>query len=215
MQKSLLRLWKKIGKGAEKRCKAEVTDMDSPLGMNIGNSLEIAEAIEVLQGKCKGRLYETSIELAADMLELAGKGNNEQCRKLAEEAITTGRALDVLRQTIKLQGGDPAVCDDISLLPQARCSYEVRAMQDMRILRIDSEEIGMTSLLLGAGRLKKGDNVDATAGIVMHIQPGDTVSTGDKLMTLYSTLCSDFSDAAVRALNAIVFESVNCHKPLT
>ncbi|NLT08262.1 MAG: thymidine phosphorylase [Ruminococcus sp.] len=211
----LAALMEKIGKGAEKRCKAEVTDMDSPLGMNIGNSLEIAEAIEVLQGKCKGRLYETSIELAADMLELAGKGNNEQCRKLAEEAITTGRALDVLRQTIKLQGGDPAVCDDISLLPQARCSYEVRAMQDMRILRIDSEEIGMTSLLLGAGRLKKGDNVDATAGIVMHIQPGDTVSTGDKLMTLYSTLCSDFSDAAVRALNAIVFESVNCHKPLT
>ncbi|HRR76056.1 MAG TPA: hypothetical protein P5191_04485 [Ruminococcus sp.] len=211
----LASLMEKIGKGAEKRCKAEVTDMDSPLGMNIGNALEIAEAIEVLQGKCKGRLYDTSIELAADILELAGKGDNQQCRKLAEESVASGKALDVLRRTIMLQGGDPAVCDDVSLLPQARCSYEVRAMQDMKILRIDSEEIGMTSLLLGAGRLKKDDHVDATAGIVMHIQPGDTVSTGDKLMTLYSTLCSDFSDAAVRALNAIDFESVNCHKPLT
>ena len=73
----------------------------------------------------------------------------------------------------------------------------------------------MTSLLLGAGRLCKGDPIDMTAGIIMHVGPGDSVSTGDTLMTLYSTLCSDFSDAAVRALNAIDFESVNCHKPLT
>ena len=211
----LAALMEKIGKGAEKRCKAEVTDMDSPLGMNIGNALEVAEAIEVLQGKCKGRLYDTSIELAADILELAGKGSNAECRKLAEEAIASGRALEVLRETIYLQGGDPGVCDDVSLLPQARCTYVVKAVQDMKIIRIDSEEIGMTSLLLGAGRLRKGDPIDMTAGIVMHIQPGDSVSTGDNLMTLYSTVCSDFSDAAVRALNAIDFESVNCHKPLT
>jgi pyrimidine-nucleoside phosphorylase len=208
-------LMEKIGKGAEKRCKAEVTDMDSPLGLNIGNALEVAEAIEVLQGKVKGKLYDTSIQLAADMLQLAGKGSYEECVKMAVEAVDSGRALDVLRETIKLQGGDPSVCDDVSLLPVARCSYEVRAVQDMKIIRINCEEIGMTSLLLGAGRLCKGDPIDMTAGIIMHVGLGDSVSTGDTLMTLYSTLCSDFSDAAVRALNAIDFESVNCHKPLT
>ena len=103
----------------------------------------------------------------------------------------------------------------LNIHEDALWAYVVKAVQDMKIIRIDSEEIGMTSLLLGAGRLRKGDPIDMTAGIVMHIQPGDSVSTGDNLMTLYSTVCSDFSDAAVRALNAIDFESVNCHKPLT
>ena len=73
----------------------------------------------------------------------------------------------------------------------------------------------MTSLLLGAGRINKGDPIDMSAGVVMNIEPGDKVSAGDTLLTLYSSVCSDFSDAAVRALNAIDFESLNCHKPLT
>ena len=211
----LAAIMEKIGIAAGKKCKAIVTDMDTPLGRNIGNSLEVREAIEILQGKYKGKLYDLCIELSAEILRLADKGDYQECVAMAEEAVSSGKALEVFRNTIRLQGGDPKVCDDVELLPQARSKYEVRTVQDMEILKINCEEIGMTSLLLGAGRINKGDPIDMSAGVVMNIEPGDKVSAGDTLLTLYSSVCSDFSDAAVRALNAIDFESLNCHKPLT
>ncbi|MBQ9895200.1 MAG: thymidine phosphorylase [Ruminococcus sp.] len=211
----LAAIMEKIGIAAGKKCKAIVTDMDTPLGRNIGNSLEVREAIEILQGKYKGKLYDLCIELSAEILRLADKGDYQECVAMAEDAVSSGKALEVFRNTIRLQGGDPKVCDDVELLPQARSKYEVRTVQDMKILKINCEEIGMTSLLLGAGRINKGDPIDMSAGVVMNIEPGDNVSAGDTLLTLYSSVCSDFSDAAVRALNAIDFESLNCHKPLT
>ena len=199
-------LMEKAGKSAGKKCKAVVTDMNTPLGKNIGNALEVKEAVELLQGKTKGKLYDVCIELAADLLELAGKGTNELCRKMAEEAISSGRALDVLRETIRLQGGNEKVCDDTSLLPKPLLKYEIRATKGMKILGFNCEELGMTSLLLGAGRLNKTDKIDMSAGIVMNCDVGDQLAADDIIMTLYSTVCSDFSDAAVRALNAVKFE---------
>ena len=202
----LAKLMEKVGNAAGKKCKAIVTDMNSPLGRNIGNALEVKEAIELLQGKTKGALYDVCMELAADMLELAGKGSNEECRKLAEEAVTSGKALDVLRETIRLQGGNEKICDDVALLPQPLLKYEIRATKDMKILGFNCEELGMTSLLLGAGRLTKEDKIDMSAGIVMNCDIGDQLSADDVIMTLYSTVCSDFSGAAVRALNAVQFK---------
>ena len=199
-------LMEKVGKSAGKKCKAVVTDMNTPLGKNIGNALEIKEAVELLQGKIKGDLYDVCIELAADLLELAGKANNTECRKLAEDAISSGSALDVLRETIKLQGGNEKICDDTSLLPKPKLKYEIRATKGMKILGFNCEELGMTSLLLGAGRLNKTDKIDMSAGIVMNCSIGDQLAADDIIMTLYSTVCSDFSDAAVRALNAVKFE---------
>lgn len=204
-------LMERIGKAAGKKCKADVTDMESPLGRCIGNGLEVREAIEVLQGKSYGRLYDTCIELAADMLMLAGKGSDEECRTLAKDAITSGRALDTFRRTIELQGGDPSVCDDVERLPKAEHKFEIRAMEDMEILAIDSEEIGMTSLLLGAGRVAKGDELDMSAGIVMNCDIGDKISVDSTIMTLYSSVCSDFSDAAQRALGAVKFRKITPH----
>lgn len=198
-------LMEKAGKTAGKKCKAVVTDMDSPLGKNIGNALEVKEAIEILQGKTGGKLYDICIELAAYMLELSGKGTFDECTALAKEAVSSGRALDVFRETIKLHGGDERVCDDVSLLPQPAFRYEIRATKDMKILGFNSEELGMTSLLLGAGRLSKSDKLDMSAGIVMNCDIGDELSADSVIMTLYSTVCSDFSDAAVRALNAVKF----------
>ena len=122
---------------------------------------------------------------------------------MAEKAISDGSALNVLRETIRLQGGDERICDDVGLLPQARCSYTVRAVERMKIVAIDSEEIGMTSLMLGAGRIAKDDPIDMSAGIIMHCKTGDVLGADDEIMTLYSSVCSDFSDAAVRALNAV------------
>ena len=202
----LARLMEKVGKSAGKKCKADVTDMDSPLGRNIGNALEVKEAVEVLQGKTKGRLYDICIELAADMLRLAGKGTDGECREMAEEAVYSGKALDILRKTIKLHGGNEKICDDTSLLPQPQLKYEIRATKEMEILGFNCEELGMTSVLLGAGRLNKNDKIDMSAGIVMNCEIGDHLNADDIIMTLYSTVCSDFSDAAVRALNAVKFK---------
>lgn len=206
--KKLGELMERIGTFAGKKCKAVITDMNTPLGSNIGNALEVKEAVETLQGKVKGRFYDVCIELATDMLEIAGKGTNNECRAMAEEAVSSGKALDVLRKTIRLQGGDERICDDVSLLPRSEFHYEVRATEDMDIVSFNTEELGMTSLLLGAGRTEKGDRIDPSAGIVMNCSPGDTLSEGDVIMTLYSSFCSDFSNAAVRALNAVEFRSI-------
>lgn len=202
----LAQLMEKVGRAAGKKCKAIVTDMNSPLGRNIGNALEVKEAVELLQGKIKGTLYDVCIELAADMLELSGKGSYDECKALAEDAVRTGKALDVLRETIRLQGGNEKICDNVELLPQPLLKYEIRATKDMEILGFNCEELGMTSLLLGAGRLTKDDRIDMSAGIVMNCEIGDQLSADDVIMTLYSTVCSDFSDAAVRALNAVKFK---------
>ena len=202
----LAAMMEKVGKAAGKKCRAVVTDMDSPLGKNIGNALEVREAIEILQGRLKGKLYDLCIGLSADMLELAGKGNKEECKKLAENAVSSGAALDILRRTIKLHGGNEKVCDDTSLLPQPQLKYEIRATKDMVIKGFNCEELGMTSLLLGAGRLSQNDKLDMSAGIVMNCDIGDHLNEDDIIMTLYSTVCSDFSDAAVRALNAVKFK---------
>ncbi|WP_303790706.1 thymidine phosphorylase [Ruminococcus flavefaciens] len=202
----LAELMEKVGRSAGKKCKAVVTDMNSPLGKNIGNALEVKEAVEVLQGKVKGTLYDVCIELAADILELADKGSKEECIKLAENAISSGKALDILRETIKLHGGNEKICDDVTLLPQPLLKYEIRATKDMKILGFNCEELGMTSLLLGAGRLTQNDKIDMSAGIIMNCEIGDQLAADDVIMTLYSTVCSDFSDAAVRALNAVKFK---------
>ncbi|MCQ2490834.1 MAG: thymidine phosphorylase [Ruminococcus sp.] len=201
-------LMERVGDAAGKKCRAIVTDMDSPLGSCIGNAIEVKEAIELLQGKEKGKLYDVCIELTANLLELAGKGTFGECMHMAEEAVSSGRALEVLRKTIELQGGDCRICDDVSLLPQPRFSHEIRASRDVEIVAVNTEELGMASLLLGAGRLKKDDAIDPTAGIVLDFEVGDKISMDAPLMTLYSTNCSDFSEAALRAYNAITFRDL-------
>lgn len=199
----LAELMEKVGKAAGKKCRALVTDMNTPLGNNVGNALEVKEAVEILKGDTKGPLYSLCIDLTANMLELAGKGNIDECKAMAEDAIASGKAFDIFRKTVELQGGDPAMIDNTDLLPQAKYSYRVKAVCDAEIKAINSEEIGMTSLLLGAGRTEKDSPIDMSAGVVMECSVGDKVYEGDTIMKLYSSVCSDFSDAAMRALNAV------------
>lgn len=201
-------LMESIGKKSGKKCHAHITDMNSPLGKNIGNALEVKEAVEILQGKYKGKLYDLCMELASEMLVIVGKGDYTECRKMAEDAVSSGKALDVLRKTIELHGGDSRVCDDVSLLPQAKYKYEVRAVRDMKITGIDCQEIGMTSVILGAGRLSRNDSIDMSAGIVMNCSAGDCISVDDTIMTLYSSTVSDFSEASFRAVNALKFHGI-------
>ncbi|MDE6035544.1 MAG: thymidine phosphorylase [Ruminococcus sp.] len=191
-------MMQRIGEKAGKKCRAIVTNMNTPLGSSIGNALEVKEAVEILQGKCRNNLYELSMTLTAEMLNLAGKGTVEECREMAENAITSGKAYEVFRETVSLHGGHLE-------FPEAQYKYEVRAVHDMKITGIDSQEIGMVSLILGAGRIFKDEPIDYTAGIVMNCTVGDCVSVDDTIMTLYSSKISDFSEASYRAVKALKF----------
>lgn len=204
----LAELMEKVGKSAGKKCRAVVTDMNEPLGNCIGNALEVRESIELLQGKIKGKLYDTCIELSANMLELAGKGSYEECAAMAENAVASGAALETLEKTIKLHGGDERICSDVDLLPKARFSHVIRATRDVEIVSVNAEELGMASLMLGAGRITRDDEIDSSAGIVLEFSVGDKISVDAPLMTLYSDLGSDFSEAALRAYNAVKFRTL-------
>lgn len=199
----LAELMVSVGKNAGKKCRALITDMSEPLGNAVGNALEVIEACEILSGREKGRLYELCMSLAANMLELAGKGSYEECKKLAEDAVNSGNAMETFRKMIEAQGGDPEVTEDYSLFEQPCYKYELRAEKSGYISEINSEKIGMAALMTGAGRRSKGDNIDSSAGIVLNAHKGDYVNEGDVIMTLYSSTVSDFSDAADKAENAV------------
>lgn len=176
-----------IGKRAGKKMLAVLSDMDKPLGRAIGNSLEVIEAIETLKGGGPEDFRELCIDLAAYMIELAGKGDTEECRAMAREAISSGKALALLEDMVEAQGGDPRWIRHPSLFPKSLYSYEVPSPADGWIYRVDAEQYGMASLALGAGRNTKEESIDYTAGIVLAKKTGDRVAKGETLATLYTT----------------------------
>lgn len=186
----LARAMVNVGTLAGRKCSAVLTDMDQPLGKAVGNSLEVIEAIEALKGNAPSDLHEVSVTLAAEMLRLAGKGSFEECLDMAEDALSSGKALEALRTMIAAQGGDPNVIDDYSLFGKASNSLEVFADEDGFVESISCEETGMISLKLGAGRKSKEASIDPTAGIIFDKKVGDPVHKGERLGTLYtSTEC--------------------------
>lgn len=199
----LASLMVRTGRNAGKKCMAVITDMDIPLGKAIGNTLEVIEATEVLKGNSKGKLYELCIELAADMLMMAGKGTKQECVKLSEEAISSGRALDIFRRSIAQQGGNSGFIEDYSILGKAVTEHAVYSQADGYINGMNSEEIGLVSLALGAGRKTKESPIDYTAGIVLEKEYGDQVRKGDKLMTLYTSTECDINEIEKKALAAV------------
>ena len=158
-----------------------ITDMDTPLGHNIGNSLEVMESMDVLKGHGPADLTEVCLQLAANMLVLAGKGDAAHCRAMAEAVIADGSAFAKCKEMFAAQGGDIRVLDDYSLFAQPAARYELLAEQDGYITANDAEKIGSASVLLGAGRQKKGDPLDFAAGITLHKKRGDYVHKGESL----------------------------------
>ena len=171
-----------IGTHAGKKTMALVTDMSQPLGNAIGNALEVQEAVEILSGFHKGDLLSVSRALAGRMLEASGlaSGPDEAARQVAE-AIDSGKALEKLETVIEAQGGNPGVCRDIALLPHAKKRMKIEAVADGYVNAMDTAEIGMAALLLGAGRLKKTDDIDPAVGIWMQKRLGDKVVAGETL----------------------------------
>ena len=175
-----------IGTAHGRKVAALITDMDKPLGHNIGNSLEVAESMAVLQGKGPADLTEVCLQLATNMLQLAGKGDAATCRAMAERVIEDGSAFAKCCQMFAAQGGDVSVLQDPTCFRKAKYSYEVTAPCAGYIYKNDVEKIGNASVLLGAGRIKKEDSIDFAAGIVMHKKLGDAVQAGESICTFYA-----------------------------
>ena len=194
-----------IGAHNGRKVAALITDMDTPLGYNIGNSLEVIESVEVLKGRGPADLTEVCYQLAANMLLLAGKGTLAECRKMAEEAVASGAAYEKLKQMFAAQGGDVSVLDDPDKFAKAKYSREIRADQSGWLYATNTEMIGNASVLLGAGRIKKEDTIEFAAGIVLHKKAGDRVEKGDLLATFYAEDEGKFASAEEMYRGALTF----------
>jgi len=192
-----------IGRNAGRRVAAVITDMDRPLGNAIGNALEVKEAIEVLSGKGPDDVREVCITLAAKMMEMSGLGDFKAASALAEGAITSGSALEKLRQMIRMQGGLDDIVRDTTLLGGAVHVKAYRASKNGYISSMLSDKLGIAAMMLGAGRITKESPIDPVAGIVLEKKPGDAVKQGDVILTLHANDSTLFEQAVQRLDEAI------------
>ena len=194
-----------IGKENGRSVKAVLTDMDRPLGHAIGNALEIREVIDTLKGHGPQDLTHECLIMAAHMLVLSHICDYETALSRVQEALDSGAALDRLRMMIDAQGGDSRVLDDESILAIGKFTYDVTAPQDGYITHMNTEQCGIASVMLGAGRTVKDGPIDYSAGIIMHKKTGDTVRVGESIATLYASHESLLVNAAKTYLEAITF----------
>ncbi|MBQ9059150.1 MAG: pyrimidine-nucleoside phosphorylase [Atopobiaceae bacterium] len=193
-----------IGTQVGRRCAALITDMDQPLGMAIGNSLEVIEALDVLKGKGPADLTRICVELAANMLVLAEVDELPECRRLAQAQIDNGHAFEKFEQMVAAQGGDTRVLHDTSLFAQPQLQRVVSATSDGWIYSMDTELCGRASVELGAGRRTKEESIDYAAGIVLQAKTGSHVAAGDPIATLYASHERQLDEAAELLTQAIV-----------
>ncbi len=182
-----------IGKGAGKKITALITDMNEPLGRYVGNALEIKEVLDVLSGKVKNDVYLVSKALTTEILYLSGYGEREVCKELFDREIESGKALDKFKEFISLQGGD--LTEILSGNYKAKNSFDIISNVSGYISNLNAENVGIASLILGAGRNNKEDKIDYLAGVILHKKVGDKVEKGEKIATLYSTNESLFNQA--------------------
>ena len=182
----LAELMVETGRRMGKKMVALITDMDQPLGLKIGNSLEVEECIEIMRGKGPDDLRELCLECSAWMLFLGGRTTSvEKGKALAVELIASGAALERFREIIALQGGDSSVVDDTNKLPHAANRVAVVSPATGFIGGIQCEHIGTACVVLGGGREKKEDSVDPAVGIILNKKVGDAVRSGEPLCIVH------------------------------
>lgn len=185
--KELAHAMVRIGNHVGRKTIAIISDMSQPLGFAIGNALEVKEAIETLQGKGPKDLTELVLTLGSQMVILAGKAKTtEEAKSMLKESISSGKALAKFKDFLTNQGGDASIVDDLSKLPQTKYKIELPAKQSGYVSRMVADEIGIASMILGAGRATKEDVIDLAVGLVLHKKVGDKVAEGESLLTIYS-----------------------------
>lgn len=184
----LANLMLKIGVMDGKRMTALITDMSEPLGLAIGNALEVEEAVEVLRGGGPSDVREVSVALTGEMIYLSElAATPEEGRKLAERLLEDGSGLSMLRRVIEAQGGDARIVDDTSILPKASLSCDILAEKEGYVHTLDARTIGIASQHSGAGRMTMEDEIDPGAGILLRKKRGDRAAAGEVLATVYSS----------------------------
>lgn len=194
-----------IGKSAGRSVTAVITNMDIPLGNSVGNSLEVIEAIKTLKGEGESDLTDVCLTLAAQMLCMVTGEVEKACYAMAKDAIDDGSALNKLCEMISAQGGNAGVVDDFSLFKQPKHTVEISSEREGYIEHTDAEKIGLASVILGAGREKKGDPIDSSAGIVLKKKTGDRVEKGDTLAIFYTDDESKIEEAKRDFFEAFTF----------
>lgn len=194
-----------IGEHAGRKTIALITDMNRPLGLAIGNALEIKEVIQTLRGEGPQDLLDVSLNLAANMLYLADQGDLKSCRHLAEKAVQSGAAFEKLKEIVAAQGGDVRVIENPEAFPAANVSYKVRSWEEGYLSHMDTEKCGVASVMLGAGREKKEDAIDYSAGLIVHKQLGEYVKKGETIATFYASSQEKCKQAEEYMKSALAF----------
>ena len=192
-----------IGKACGRNVRAVLSNMDVPLGMAIGNALEVQEAAEILQGRGCEDLRGVCMTLAANMVELCNGWDEDFAKQQVHEAVASGKAFEQMKRWIAAQGGDASVLEDFSKLPQASTVHEILAPQDGWISRMDTQKVGEASSILGAGRMTKEDTIDFAAGIVLSKKTGDFAKKGDVLARLYTNKPEAIAESEAMFLRAL------------
>jgi pyrimidine-nucleoside phosphorylase len=211
---ALARLMVEIGQGVGRRVRAILSNMNQPLGRAVGNALELKEALDTLNGHGPQEFLEHCLSVAGQMLILGGKAQDaKEARAILLEALHSGQALTKFREWIAAQGGDLAAVDDPSLLPQAAIIQNVPAPRAGYVTSIDAMEVGLTAMLLGAGRAKKGDLIDHAVGVVLQVKVGDYVKFGEPLLTIYANDSDKLTQARERLLAAYTWSEKPVQAP--
>lgn len=193
-----------IGRKAGRKMVAVISDMSQPLGRAVGNALEVEEAVQVLKGGGPEDLRQLCLELAGEMIWIGGRAESfEEGKETARQVLSDGRALEKFRQMVRRQGGDDRIVEEPERMGSSRYSRDVLAGRTGFIAEMATQEIGRASQHLGAGRLRKEDEIDFTAGIRMHVRIGDSVQEGDVLATLYGADSRRLEDAEIIMEEAI------------
>ncbi|AFM42206.1 thymidine phosphorylase [Desulfosporosinus acidiphilus SJ4] len=197
-----------IGKSLNRKTIAVVTDMSQPLGHEVGNANEVKEAIEILKGQGAEDETVVALTLASYMTVLGGAFDDfDTAYTELSQILKTGRAVEKFKELIEIQGGNSKVVDNPSLLPQSKYHTEIKALSDGYVSAIDAEKIGITAMLLGAGRKEKEDPIDYSAGVTMVKKVGDKVNVGDTIGILHTN--SEGHEEAVDLFNkAYVFSKI-------
>lgn len=185
--RALAKAMVQIGNNVGRQTMAIISDMSQPLGFAIGNALEVKEAIDTLQGKGPDDLTELCLILGSQMVVVGGKAKDlNEAREMLLEVIKNGKALEIFKDFIEGQGGDPSVVDSPELLPQATYTFEVPSKENGFVSLIEADEVGTAAMLLGAGRATKESIIDLAVGIVLHKKVGDKVKVGESLATIHA-----------------------------
>lgn len=183
--RNLANLMKDIAVKHGRECKILLSDMDSPIGYTVGNSLEVIEAIEVLSGKSKSSSYEITKSIAVEVLGLLKNISKMEAERMIDDTISSGKAFEKFKEFVKSQGGDVSYIEDTSKFNLSKIAVQVKAESNGYVY-YDALKFGEISLISGAGREKKEDEIDYGAGIYFNKTNGEKVESGDILFTIYS-----------------------------